>query len=517
MRIDELPCHDTEVLVVGAGPTGLMAGLVLSHRDVPAIVLDTKSGPTRESRALAVQARSMEIYDQLGLAEEIAARANPARGVQIGGRSAGVDVRGAQRGATRFPGLAIFEQSHNEELLVRTLRQRDADLRFGHRVIEIQMPDAPPGADPTHLAAVEPGPVIALVDGPDGLYRIRARWCIGADGAGSPVRHQLDVPFEGVTDEARFWVADLRGATGVPDHEVSLHFGHVSFGISFPIGPNGHVRLISLASGESIRQDEALAVAGSDLGITARSVEWFSTYQVHHRVARHFRIGPVFLAGDAAHVHSPVGGQGMNTGLQDAHNLANLLGDIHAGIRDAAAVDLYERERRPVAEHLINATDRLFGIVGRPGRMAAGLRRRFGRVAGLLVPRIVGSGAGHRAAGLIGQYRIRYPVTTGSGVPEWADDPVVGRRLPPVGENQAALRTFSWQLHSYGAVPQARPGDPSPPPDGKGTLPAWLERPVRHEPTPSGPFSAERLYLVRPDGFVVAAPALRDGEIRAQD
>ena len=136
---EDLPTTDTDVLVVGAGPTGLMAGLVLARRGVPAVVVDRKAGPTRESRALAVQARTMEVYDQLGLADEVVAGSYRATRIQVGpgGGFLGFGFEQAQRGATRYPGLHVFEQSRNEELLVAALAGAGGDLRWEHRLLDL--------------------------------------------------------------------------------------------------------------------------------------------------------------------------------------------------------------------------------------------------------------------------------------------------------------------------------------------------------------------------------------------
>ena len=500
MDVSELPTTDTDVLVVGAGPTGLMAGLVLARRGVPVVVVDAKAGPTRESRALAVQARTMEIYDQLGLVEQVLAGAYPATRFQIRADvdPAGFGFGGAQRGATRYPGMHIFEQSRNEELLCAALARAGSSVRWRHRLVDLV--DGPGGPDDPGGPGGRAGGVVALVEGPEGLSRVRARWCIGADGAASRVRRLIDVPFEGVTDDATFWVADLRGVSGVPDHAVSARFGDVTFAVVFPLGPGGHARLVSLADGDRVDQESALAGARADLGLAYTAVDWFSTYRVHHRVAARFRRGATFLAGDAAHVHSPVGGQGMNTGLQDAHDLALLLADVSQGHVDPAALDRYERERRPVALRLVRVTDRVFGVIGRRGRGTALLRRVVSAVAAALAPRLLDGSLGARPAGWLGQYRIRYPfVPRGGRVPGWAADPVVGRRLPPTGDNAEPLRALTWQLHTYGG-PAARPD-----------VPDWVDGPVELGPDPAGSLRADRMYLVRPDGFVAASWPVRDG------
>ena len=498
MRTQEPPLRETEVLVVGAGPTGLMAGLVLARRNVSALVTDPKPGPTRESRAIVVQARSMEILDQLGLARAVLEGGQSALGVRLrGGRAAaGIEFATQQQGWTPFPGAQIFEQNRTETLLGETLAAEGRPVLFGHRLVSFEV--QPAGGDDR---------VEALVDGPDVPLRIRARWLIGADGASSPVRHQLGLGFDGVTDDATFCVADLRGVEGAPSDALSVRFGQERFALLFPLGPHGHARLIWLHGDADPEQEEALAGAREDLGIRYERVDWFSAYRVHHRVASTFRAGPVFLAGDAAHVHSPVGGQGMNTGLQDAHHLANLLAEVADGHLDDAALDRYQDERRPVALTLIRATDRAFGAIARPGRRSALLRRRGRDVLAVLAPRLLRTSFGPYAAGLLGQYRIRYhPVPKGQATPRWARDRAVGLRLPPTEANAAALRAMAWQLHTYGCGA-----------DRPAAVPGWIEGPLPFPPDPLGRLQRDHLYLVRPDGYVAASWPVHAGAVATAD
>jgi len=227
---------------------------------------------------------------------------------------------------------------------------------------------------------------------------------------------------------------------------------------------------------------------------------------VHHRVATAFRKGPVFLAGDAGHVHSPVGGQGMNTGLQDAHNLALLLADVRQNRLDTAALDRYEQERRPVAVTLVKVTDRLFGFIGRRNRRTALLRRRVSRIGPHLAPRLLSTRFGRRIGGYLGQYRIRYHfAATSAPMPAWAADRAVGLRLPPVHDNHRPLRTLAWQVHTYGTQ-AARPD-----------LPAWIEGPHRFPADQKGRLQAGRLYLIRPDGYVAASLPVHAGHVSHAD
>jgi hypothetical protein len=233
-----------------------------------------------------------------------------------------------------------------------------------------------------------------------------------------------------------------------------------------------------------------------EFAVTYATSRWFATYRVHHRVAATFRDGPFFLAGDAAHVHSPVGGQGMNTGLQDAHNLAFKLADVLRGRAGEAWLDRYEAERRPVARMLVSTTDRLFGFVTSQKPALRALRRvvvpLVAPVGVRLLPR---DGGAARFFQYVAQIRIHYRMTPGfSG----KRDQVVGRRLPWAGGNYEALRSLQWQIHSYGPLAESdapRIGLPThvfpPAPALTGLLP-------------------DVFYLVRPDGFVAAKAAPAD-------
>lgn len=496
------------MLVVGAGPTGLMAALVLARNGVGVEIIDPKPGPTRESRALGVQARSMELYAQLGLVERVLADSYTAPALQLGWHERAtrrVEFRALQQQISDYPGLHVFEQSRNERLLAEALVQPLADqgreLRWGERLVDlIQANDG----------------VHALTDKGGELTQVHARWCIGADGSGSLVRRLLDIAYEGVTDPGRFWVADASGVTGLPDGVVNLRFGTEDLLLTFPLGPGGHVRLIGVVSGANTGgsqtdADTSEPTPGSVLppvaeryGFDYGEVDWFAHYRVHHRTAARFRKGRVFLAGDAAHVHSPVGGQGMNTGLQDAHNLALAIADVVAG-RTApddpdgdARLDRYQAERQPVARHLVALTDRAFGVVSGRRRGRRLLRRQIATwaapLAATVAPRLP---TGRRLAGYLGQIRIRYPMPQ-------SDDPAVGRRLPPAGANHTLLRDFSWQLHRYA-------GSSTPVDVGAGLgLPDWVAGPYALPADPTGGLDPSRLYLVRPDGFVAAAAPVGD-------
>jgi hypothetical protein len=235
-------------------------------------------------------------------------------------------------------------------------------------------------------------------------------------------------------------------------------------------------------------EQDAQARIRRSFAVTYAESRWFATYKVHHRVAARVRDGPFFLAGDAAHVHSPVGGQGMNTGLQDAHNLAFKLADVVHGRAGDAWLDRFEAERRPVAKTLVATTDRLFGFITSQRVALRTLRRLIvPLVAPVGVRALPRTGGASRLFGYVSQIRIRYPMTPGA-----KRDPVVGRRLAWAGGNFEVLRSLRWQIHGYGGIEAADVPDLG--------LPVHL-----FEPAPQTLLLPGQLYLVRPDGFVAAA------------
>ncbi|WP_105032126.1 FAD-dependent monooxygenase [Arthrobacter ruber] len=482
---------DVEVLVVGAGPTGLMLANWLVKLGVPVAVIDGKDGPTVESRALGVHSRSMEIYDQLGVVDGVLAEAQHAESLRQGyGRKAftPIPLTRLGQGLTPYPGMYMLEQSANERILAANLQATGGSVRWRHRLATLEQHD---------------GAVSAVVEGPAGTSTIRARFAVGCDGASSAVRSLCGTPFEGTTSRQSFYLVDALGVRGLSPASVNIRQGATEFLLAFPMRPaedgRSGQRLIGIAGDDTppITEDVARRRLAEGFGVTYEDHRWFSTYRVHHRIAARFRTGSVFLAGDAAHVHSPVGAQGMNTGLQDAHNLAFKLADVVAARAPESLLDRYEAERRPVAVRLLRTTDTVFRGVTSRRRTAVLVRRYVPQVvlpvAMAVLPRLP---VGRRLAGYLGQLRIHYRMP--GSPPGRRRDAVVGRRLPWTGENFAALRTAVWQLHLYaGDDAAARLA---------GVVAGELGLPLStFATTGSTPLEAGVLYLVRPDGFVAAA------------
>ncbi|GAA1518947.1 2-polyprenyl-6-methoxyphenol hydroxylase-like FAD-dependent oxidoreductase [Agromyces terreus] len=493
----------TDVLIVGAGPSGLMLAVCLARLGVDAIVVDGKDGPTRESRALVVQARSMELYDQLGLVDRVLARRSPATTFipGAGHRELGrVDLALAGRDVTPHSEITVFEQSANERLLVDALGELGREVRWGHRLerLSIEPGDGSADSAASALATLATGDV----SGEGGAtVTVRARYCVGADGAHSTVRRELEIPFEGETNAFTFTLADAIGMRGLEPQAINVRFSERHIMLGFGMGGDrarliGVVRDDDLGPDGEASEEESRGVFRREFGVEYEASAWFTTYRLHHRLAARFRNGPCFLVGDAAHIHSPVGGQGMNTGLQDAHNLACAFADVLVDGMPEARLDRYEAERRPVGKTLVDTTDRLFGLVTSDTRRARLMRSRVvpavGPVAVRLIPRLLGL---PRVFGFVSQTRIRYGLPDVAGATSPAcDDGLLGIRLPWTGDNFDALRSMRWQLHGYG-VPERAVRRIA------GEL--GVEAHV-FGPDPHGRLRRYRVYLVRRDGFIVA-------------
>ena len=310
---------DTDILVVGAGPTGLSLAAQLVRYGVPFVIVDKKVGVTELSKALVVHARTLEIYDQIGLAQPAVADGQEFRRVTIlkhGKIKAELDFAELGEKISQYPLPLIYEQSKNEALLYGFLRDKNQDVRWQTELESLTQNDE--------------GVTVTLCDSEGKTQQLTARYLVGCDGASSTTRHDLGFEFEGSTAARLFYVADVTMEIEAPQDSVQLSFGREEFVAMFPMPGEKHWRLLgNLTRNDADSQREIVyeeieskvkALVQKPLNIT--EVRWFSTYKIHTRHAKRFLMGRCLLAGDAAHVHTPVGGQGMNTGIQDAYNLA---------------------------------------------------------------------------------------------------------------------------------------------------------------------------------------------------
>jgi 2-polyprenyl-6-methoxyphenol hydroxylase-like FAD-dependent oxidoreductase len=485
----------SDVLIIGAGPTGLVLALWLTKLGVNVRIIDKTAEPGTTSRALAVQARTLELYRQLDLTEAVVARGHQVPAVNLwvkGAAAARLSFETIGSDLTPYPFLHIFPQDQHERLLIERLGALGVAVE--RRTELIGFTDGENG-------------ITARLRGPDGQeVDCKAKYIAGCDGARSILRETIGTGFPGGTYRQIFYVADVEAAGPAVNGELHVDLDEADFLGVFPLAGEGKARLIGTVRDE--RADRADTLTFKDvsdraidhLKVQVKKVNWFSTYHVHHRVAQHFRKGRAFLLGDAAHIHSPAGGQGMNTGIGDAINLAWKLAAVLAGRADDNLLDSYEAERIGFARRLVATTDRIFSFVTSDGRIAAVLRTR---VAPLLIPRVV---AFQRVREFmfrtVSQIMLNYrqgPLSRGA-----AGRVHGGDRLPWVQvdgtDNFATLATMDWQVHVYGSA--------------GAELASWCAAhnvllhifDWRPEYEKAG-LARNALYLLRPDTYV----ALADG------
>ena len=363
---------DTDVLVVGAGPTGLMLANQLARRGVRTLIIDRHAGPSLQTRALGVQARTLEIYSHLGIVERALELGKRATGANIwaeGRHAARIPLGDIGRDLSPYPFLLILGQDDNELLLGDALRNRGIAVQWNTELVGL---------------AQETDRVTAQLKHADGTNReVTAAWVGGCDGAHSAVRELSGIAFQGAPYEHVFFVADTQAIGPMVPDELNVYLWREGFHLFFPMRGIDHWRVVGILPPEMRGRDdltfEAVAPsvrkeAGSELSFKACS--WFSSYRIHHRRAERFRDRRCFLLGDAAHIHSPVGAQGMNTGLQDAYNLAWKLALVVSGRARPTLLDSYEAERIPVAQRLLSTTDRAFSLIVSDNWLAGLFRTR---------------------------------------------------------------------------------------------------------------------------------------------
>jgi len=496
---------DTDVLVVGAGPTGLMLANQLARRGVRVRIIDRHAGPARESRALGVQARTLEIYSHLGIADQAVALGNRADGAVLwaqGRRAARVPLGDLGRDISPYPYLLVLGQDDNERLLGDALRTRGVDVQWNTELVGLAQ-----GTD--H--------VTARVKNPDGMHGdVTVPWLAGCDGARSSVRELSGIAFEGAPYQHVFFVADVQMTGSMVPDLLNVYLWRSGFHLLFPMRGTDHWRIVGilpphLRGRDDLTFEDTIPALRHEAGpeLSFQSCNWYSTYRIHHRRAARFRDRRCFLLGDAAHVHSPVGGQGMNTGLQDAYNLAWKLALVVSGRAGAALVHSYEDERLPVANHLLRRTDRLFSLVVSDSWLAGLVRTR-------VMPKIMGLALRTTAVQrilfrTISQTGIRYRSSPLSeALPDLPEDgPRAGDRFPWL---RLSFRSNGSTEDLFGKLDDTRFSllvfGQAAPPGGipeLGELVHVLEVPVDPDndrelaraeiPRPS-------FYLVRPDGHV---------------
>lgn len=347
----------TDVLIIGAGPTGLSLACQLIRYGIDFTIIEQNDGVTSLSKALGVHARTLEIYEQLGLTPQALDQGTIAKQIKLisgGAIYDGPNLSAMGEGISAYPYMLVLEQSKNEQLLYDYLQRHQKEVLWNTTLKQFSQTDSG---------------VTAVVQPRDGdAQTVEAKYLVGCDGASSVVRNTLGFDFIGDTLERLFYVADTQIDWDLDHNTLHACLGRDSFIFFFPMAGDKRWRILgNLPEGTppeqlemNVAELEKQVKGLTDLSLKILDVNWYSSYRVHTRHVEQFSQGRCFLAGDSAHVHTPAGGQGMNTGIQDAYNLAWKLAFVLKGNADEALLETYNQERLENAKNLVDTTDQFF-------------------------------------------------------------------------------------------------------------------------------------------------------------
>ena len=489
------------VLIVGAGPTGLALALWLTRLGVTVRIIDKTAEPGTTSRALAVQARTLEFYRQVGIADALIVGGVKIAALNLwvkGARAVRVPIQRIGEGLSAYPFPLVFPQDAHERLLIERLDALGIKVERGTELMGFDQQD---------------GCVRAALKQPDGSEELcEAAYLAGCDGASSTIRDKLAIGFPGGTYAGLFYVADVEVAGPATDEELHIDLEDADFLLLFPLKGTSRVRLVGIVREPPGREHRALTfdhVSGraiEHLKLNIVKVNWFSTYQVHHRVAARFRERRAFLLGDAAHIHSPAGGQGMNTGIGDAVNLAWKLAAVLNGKAADSLLDTYESERIAFARRLVATTDRVFTLATKRGLVARFVRTTL---VPLLAPLLFQLSPLRRFLfRTVSQIGVNYRhslLSVGAAGTVRGGDRLPWVETAPGQDNFGPLAALDWQVHVYG---EPRRSLAEACIELRLPLHLFAWRPGMRR---AGLRNAA-LYLIRPDGYVALADPQADPE-----
>jgi 2-polyprenyl-6-methoxyphenol hydroxylase-like FAD-dependent oxidoreductase len=354
---------DTDVLIVGAGPVGLFLANECARRGLRWRLVETKALQSEHSKALAVMPRTMEIFDMAGVADPFLEVANRVTWVAVVEPSRTVARMHFAPDESPHRFVAMVPQDVTERLLVEELRRKGGKVEY----------------QTTFVSAVEQEDCVCVALDHEGERSdLKSAFVVGCDGAHSAVRHLLNLSFDGEVYDASFMLADIDTNDALPADEMQLCpsvFGPLAI---FPMSSTRRRVVATVeepeADSPSIEIVRRLLAQRGPSGIEARAIRWSSYFRVHHRQVAQLRVGRIFTAGDAAHIHSPIGGQGMNTGLHDVWNLVWKLDLAVRGHGGERLLDSYNAERRPVIRSVIELTHRMTKAMGTPSKLAQAIR-----------------------------------------------------------------------------------------------------------------------------------------------
>ena len=353
----------TDVIIVGAGPTGLALACQFIRYGVDFLIFDRNETTTPHSKAIGVQARTLELYEQIDLADKliaegaIAAKARMITGGRVRGEAEFAELG---KGMSPYPFVLMVEQGSHEKILHDFIRSRGKDIRWKTGL--------------ENFTQDENG-VSANIKNADGeTETIEAKYLVGCDGAKSPVRHSLGLTFEGSTFERMFYVADVEIDWEFPHDSLNAFLMKNNLLAFFPMTGEKQWRIVGTFPEEFAKDEgdvlyeeiEEQIKQDAELQLDITKVNWFSTYKVHTRHVEKFSLGRCFLAGDSAHIHTPAGAQGMNTGIQDGYNLAWKIAMVLRRKASEKLLETYNEERLENAKNLLETTDRFFNLAASP-------------------------------------------------------------------------------------------------------------------------------------------------------
>lgn len=348
----------TDVLIVGAGPTGLTMATLLIRMGVRIRIVEKTPGPTEQTRAIVVHAKTLELFAKLHLADkavEQGQRIDAFRLMNEDKQAGLISFRGESE-RTPYPFPLIYTQDRTEHLLIDSLAEAGGLVEWNTELLSLEQ-----GLSGTRAT-------LRHTDGREEI--VEAGWIVGADGAHSFIRYALSLGFAGESYKQALFLADIDLQGNLKEKEVVGGFTRLGFFNFFPMPGARRFRVVGslplqYSNQETLTVDEVQQILNTyKLQVTITQARWISVYRTHHRMSERFRVGRVFLVGDAAHIHSPAGGQGMNTGIGDAYNLAWKLGQVVTGMARMELLDSYEAERMPFARAILNGSDKLFHVQG---------------------------------------------------------------------------------------------------------------------------------------------------------
>lgn len=368
-----MAAESPDVLVIGAGPTGLFMASELVRHGATVRIIDKNPEPSDKSKALAIHARTLEIFDNAGIADRFLEAGHKVYGMSVFAGGKRIIHVTTDELDSPYPFILILPQHDTELLLMERLASLGAHVE---RNVSL-----------TELHEDESGVRATLVDHAGTASTCRASWVIGCDGAHSTVRRIVGIEYKGVDLENPFAFIDARIEWDKPDDEGVSFFSPDGVLAAIPVPRLGasYWRLIAGMETSSLPEEltveffERLIRERADMQCKLTDPLWMTTFSVRQRKVESYRKGRVFLAGDAAHCHSPVGGQGMNTGLQDAHNLAWKLGLVIRGKGRPELLDSYTLEREPIAAAILQGTERGTRAVALRNPVAQAVRNQVAR------------------------------------------------------------------------------------------------------------------------------------------